>query len=276
MWGEESKLAAHRLQANNERPTVSPSAPPEIYKRTPIRLPSSLCKSSLRTYFDWEDSWNDDYAKRPVLLDSFSGSGGCAVGYYLAGFRVIGVDKHPQPHYPFKFYQADAIEYIREHGHEFDVIHASPPCQRYSECTPMQYRANHPDLIAATRDSLRATGKPYVIENVENARALLINPVMLCGSMFGLGVWRHRYFELWPARMILTPVCNHTERPVLITGTTRRAARNGGRFEYSAQQCRDASGLDWMTRKEMDEAIPPAYTEFIGSLLMEKLGYHIE
>jgi DNA (cytosine-5)-methyltransferase 1 len=133
----------------------------------------------------------------------------------------------------------------------------------------MRYRDNHPDLIAPTRELLRAAGKPYVIENVENARALLINPIKLCGSMFGLKLWRHRYFEMWPDVLCLTPTCNHAELPVLITGTTRRKPEKGGRMEYSAQQCRDASGLHWMTRKEMDEAIPPIFTKWIGERLMK-------
>src|SRR3989304_4174740 len=134
------------------------------------RLPSSLCKSSLRAYFDWEDSWNEDYAMRPVVLDLFCGGGGSSMGYFDAGFRVIGVDIAPQKHYPFTFIQADALEYCAAHGAEFDAIHASPPCQRYSIATPIRHRDNHPDLIAPTRVALQLTGKPFVIENVENAR----------------------------------------------------------------------------------------------------------
>jgi DNA (cytosine-5)-methyltransferase 1 len=200
------------------------------------------------------------------LLDLFCGAGGAGMGYHRAGFEVVGVDIKQQPHYPFEFHQADALEYLAEHGSEYDVIHASPPCQRYSEITPPQYRDNHPDLIAATREALIKTGKPYVIENVEGARYLLKSPIVLCGSMFGLGVWRHRYFEIYPEIHALLPPCNHSFLPVLITGTTRRKT---GRFEYTAQQCRDASGLDWMTRKGMDEAIPPAYTEWIGRRILE-------
>lgn len=188
------------------------------------------------------------------------------MGYARAGFDVTGIDNRPQPRYPFAFIQADAFEYVAQHGHEYDAIHASPPCQRYSVQTAMEHRGNHPDLIAPVRDLLLATGKPFAIENVENARALLRNPIKLCGSMFGLDLWRHRYFEMWPDILQLTPTCNHSELPVLITGTTRRKV--GGRFEHTAQQCRDASGLFWMTRNEMDEAIPPAFTEWIGRHLM--------
>jgi DNA (cytosine-5)-methyltransferase 1 len=190
------------------------------------------------------------------------------MGYHQAGFDVTGIDNRPQPHYPFTFILGDALEYVAAHGHEYDAIHASPPCQAYSEATPMAHRGNHPDLIEPTRELLAASGKPFVIENVENARALLINPVMLCGTMFGLNMWRHRYFEIWPFWVMSPATCNHSELPVLITGTTRRKPEDGGRMEYSAQQCRDASGLHWMTRKEMDEAIPPAYTAWIGGHLM--------
>lgn len=192
------------------------------------------------------------------------------MGYHLAGFDdIVGVDIEKQSRYPFRFVQADALEYVAEYGHEFDAIHASPPCQRYSVQTAMEYRGNHPDLIVPTRDALTATGKPYVIENVENARQHLISPIKLCGSMFGLNLWRHRYFEIWPSVLWLTPTCNHSQLPVLITGTTRRKPEKGGRMEYTAEQCREASGLYWMTRAEMDEAIPPAYTHWIGERLLE-------
>lgn len=187
------------------------------------------------------------------------------MGYHRAGFEVVGVDIKPQKNFPFEFHQADAMTYPLE---GFDVIHASPPCQRYSQCTPPQNRENHPDLINAIRERLLMNNRPFVIENVPGARSLLISPIMLCGTMFGLKIFRHRYFECSQAVKCLTYSCNHHKLPVLITGTTRRKT---GRFEYSAQECRDASGLDWMTRKEMDQAIPPAYTEFIGKQLMEAL-----
>ncbi len=208
---------------------------------------------------------------RPKLLDLFCGAGGAAMGYYRSGFDVVGVDIKPMPRYPVEFVQADALEYCAAHGAEFDAIHASPPCQRYSVCTPMAYRNNHPDLIAPTRKMLLSIGKPYVIENVENARALLINPLKLCGSMFGLNLWRHRYFELNGFWAMSPASCNHLELPVLISGTTRRSKEKGGRFEFNAKQRRDAADLQWMTRVDMDEAIPPAYTEFIGKHLMQVL-----
>jgi DNA (cytosine-5)-methyltransferase 1 len=200
------------------------------------------------------------------LLDAFCGAGGCTKGYQRAGFYVVGVDIEPQPHYcGDEFIQADALEYIAQHGTEFDAIHASPPCQRYSVCTPTAYKDNHPDLIGVTRSALLTTGKPYVIENVENARSLLVNPLKLCGSMFGLNLWRHRYFELNGLWMMSPASCDHSFIPVLLSGSPRR---NGNRAEPSARQRRDAADLQWMTRREMDEAIPPAYTEFIGAHLM--------
>lgn len=224
------------------------------------------------------------------LLDLFCGAGGAGEGYRLAGFEVTGVDIKPQPRYkPGRFIQADALEYAAAHGHEYDVIHASPPCQRYSESTPMAHRVSHPDLIAPTRDILTALGKPYVIENVEGARGELINPIMLCGSMFNLPLWRHRYFEISPYWFMSPATCSHERRPVtftsgshsralnrkmspvLISGTTRRSAANGGRFEYTVQDCRDAAQIPWMTRAEIDEAIPPAYTEWVGRQLMKHL-----
>lgn len=220
------------------------------------------------------------------MLDLFCGAGGAAMGYYQAGFEVVGVDNRPQPHFPFEFHQADAFEFLAAHGSEYCMIHASPPCQFGSEATPMAYRDRHPNYIPRVRELLREIGRPFVIENVENVRSWLTNPIMLCGTMFGLGVWRHRYFEINPSLPVLTPPCYHNKSPVtlckagsnsrktrrlpvLITGTTRKSYKNGGRFEFTVQECRDASELYWMTRKEMDEAIPPAYTRYIGRLLLE-------
>ena len=206
------------------------------------------------------------------LLDLFCGAGGAGMGYHRAGFEVTGVDIKPQPRYPFEFIQGDALEYLAAHGAEYDVIHASPPCQRYSEQTMKKYRGNHPDLIAPVRELLKTAGKQYIIENVEAARSLLENPVMLCGTMFSMNMWRHRYFET-SFHVGLTVPCHHGvyPEPVLITGTTRRKPENGGRFEYSAEQCRQESGLFWMTRTEMDEASPPAYTEWIGKQLLAQM-----
>jgi len=184
------------------------------------------------------------------------------MGYHRAGFEVVGVDIAKQPHYPFEFHQADALGYLAEHWHEFDVIHASPPCQGYSEETRKEYRANHPDLIGAVREALESLGKPYIIENVDGARRLLQSPFVLCGTMFGLPIWRHRWFEVRPAVFDLLPPCNHSGIPVLITGTTRR--KGYPRKDPPVALRRTAMETPWMSIPELDEAIPPAYTEWIG------------
>ncbi len=207
---------------------------------------------------------------KPKLLDLFCGAGGAAMGYHRAGFEVTGVDVKPQPHYPFEFLFGDARDLSVEFLQSFDAIHASPPCQHYSQCTPKRYRSNHPDLIESVRQRLLLSGKLFVIENVPSAKRYLNCPLMLCGSMFGLPLRRHRFFELSGFQVGLQPPCDHRNPPVLITGTHRRTYEP--RYEYSAEQCRQASGLTWMTRQEMDQAIPPAYTEFIGKELLKVLG----
>ena len=114
------------------------------------------------------------------------------MGYSRAGFEVVGVDIAAQPRYPFEFIQGDAIEYVKEHGHEYDAIHASPPCQAYTNAQKIM-RNDHPELLEPTREALNATGLPWVIENVPGAP--LIEPIELCGGMFGLRTYRHRLFE---------------------------------------------------------------------------------
>ena len=207
-------------------------------------------------------------SKRPRLLDLFCGAGGAAVGYHRAGFKVVGVDIKPQNHFPFEFHQADAMTYPLE---GFDVIHASPPCQHYSTCTPARYRGNHPDLIGAVRSRLQ--GKIYVIENVLGARIKLISPLVLCGSMFNLPIRRHRLFEINPELSALLPPCHHKKDPVYISGSTGSGNSKEGfrRVDFTIQERRDAMGCQWMTDKEIDQAIPPAYTEWVGLQLMEVL-----
>lgn len=211
------------------------------------------------------------------------------MGYYRAGFTdITGVDLAPQKRYPFRFVQADALAFLAEHGHEFDAIHASPPCQAYSEATPMAYRANHPDLIAPLRCMLQEIGKPFVIENVENARAHLVNPILLCGSMLGLPLWRHRYFEIWPPHFVLLPPCAHqrgtieaeidcvvhaVQTPVLCTGggDGKRNRRKTHRPRQPVKEIRWAMEIDWMMQQELSEAIPPVYTQHIGAYLVQIL-----
>ncbi len=201
---------------------------------------------------------------KPLLLDLFCGAGGASKGYYQAGFEVIGVDIKPQPHYPFEFHLADALTYPLE---GFNAYHASPPCQAYTRLTEKKYRHNHPDLIAYVRLRL-ALHKPFIIENVPDAKDRLWHPIMLCGTMFGLRVYRHRYFEINPEIFkLLTPCCHH-KNPILVSGTTRRKA---GRVENSIKEKQEAMGIDWMTGKELDQAIPPAYTEYIGKYLIEAM-----
>ncbi len=212
------------------------------------------------------------------------------MGYHQAGFEVVGVDLEPQPRYPFEFHQANALEYIPSHGHEFDVIHASPPCQFGSEATPVWARKNHKNLIPSTRKALKATGRPYVIENVEGVRKWLKNPVMLCGSMFGLPLWRHRYFEIWKAWFLSPAMCNHIRRPITIHsgshtrktwepvlcsggGDGQRKSRKNHRPRESIEAVRWAMGIDWMTGRELTQAIPPAYTKWLGERLLEALRF---
>jgi DNA (cytosine-5)-methyltransferase 1 len=204
-----------------------------------------------------------------ILLDLFCGAGGAAMGYYRAGFDVVGVDIKPQPHYPFHFHQADALEFSAE---GYDVVHASPPCQSYSKSVSIENRKKHPDLVARTRELLRATGLPYVIENVPGAP--LLNPVQLCGSAFGLPIRRHRLFETtFP---LLSPGCIHgayeRKYPAAWNRTTplRVLSISGGYqkrqlSEDFMEQHKAAMGIDWdISYNELSEAIPPAYTRFIG------------
>lgn len=204
---------------------------------------------------------------RPRLLDLFCGAGGCAVGYHRAGFDVTGVDHRPQPRYPFAFVRADALEYLADHGREFDVIHASPPCQRYSRMTPAP--DCHPDLIGPCRELLGSIGKPWIMENV--AGSPLRSPTMLCGSMFGLRTYRHRHFE---ASFLLLGLPHHPHRERCLPAG--RGVSASGLISVAGNianmpAARRAMGIDWMTRAEISQAVPPAYTEFIGRQLIDFL-----
>lgn len=220
------------------------------------------------------------------ILDLFSCAGGAAMGYHRAGFEVVGVDVVAQKHYPFEFHQADAIEYLNAHAHEFDAVHASPPCQAHSK-TKHAHSVQHADLLEPTRAALITTGLPYVIENVEGAP--LINPLRLCGTEFGLraadvdgvplAMQRHRLFEsnLW---LVGAGGCNHDDTQVAgsYEGSYHRKpehrddpTRRGGYTPALAVRA-DLLGIDWpMTGHELAQAIPPAYTAFIGSQLMAHL-----
>jgi hypothetical protein len=196
---------------------------------------------------------------RPRLLDLFCGAGGAGMGYHRAGFEVVGVDINPQPNYPFEFHQADVFDMKR--GRElwllFDAIHASPPCQHYANVTRWRGKADdHPDLIAPTRHLLVATGLPWVMENVRTVE--LEADLMLCGSQFDLPIRRHRYFQLSWAPFQLHQPCRHRSSDLSFD--------HGGKQPESVY--RDAMGVGWMTVLESREAIPPAYTEWIGRQLM--------
>jgi len=200
------------------------------------------------------------------LLDLFCCGGGAGMGYHMAGFDVTGIDIEPQPKYPFKFIQDDALDYLEKHGHEFDFIHASPPCQGYSNLTPVKNKGDHEKMIPAVRELLVKSGKPFAIENVAGARHELKSPTMLCGSMFGLRTQRHRYFE---SSFNFDPpcACNHSEIPLLVT-TASKASRELrfklGMKPKTVKNAPDAYGIDWMGFKELKEAIPPAYTKWIA------------
>ena len=163
---------------------------------------------------------------RPRLLDLFCGAGGAARGYQMAGFHVTGVDIKPQPNYAGDvFVQADALEYVAAHGHEFDAIHASPPCHAYSTVTGRNRRntKRYPDLIPPTRELLLVCGSPWIMENVEGAP--IKSPVRLCGSSFGLDVRRHRLFETsFPVAMV-PPCAHHWQKPRFRSLDSRMAGR---------------------------------------------------
>ncbi len=223
-------------------------------------------------------------ANRPRLLDLFCGAGGAAMGYHRAGFDVVGVDIKPQPHYPFAFVQKDALVYLHDPwawADEFDAIHASPPCQAYSVLRRANPDAEYPNLIEPTRELLEATELPYVIENVPGAPTRHL--IVLCGSMFGLGangrqLRRHRNFEL--SFPMMSPPCQHQGEAIGVYGggpTGRYTFENGAKKDYynrrggyqgTIAEKREAMGIDWMNAAEINQAIPPAYTEFIGRQLL--------
>lgn len=242
---------------------------------------------------------------RPKLLDLFCGAGGAGYGLYLAGFDVTGVDVSAQPHYPcneyMRFVQADAIEYALTHGWQYDAIWASPPCQGHSTITPDKSR--HIDLIPHTRYALECAGVPYIIENVMGAKKALRNPVMLCGADFGLKVYRHRLFE--SNVMLLVP--KHIKHTIpsddetvlteaqqaaldLIIAQDARHVEKRGFHRYTGdtrfvtvaghitglEYCKMAMGIDWMPSKALVQAIPPAYSQYLGKQLMQHVLHRRE
>ncbi|MFI6870862.1 class I SAM-dependent methyltransferase [Nocardia sp. NPDC050406] len=209
----------------------------------------------------------------PRLLDLCCCAGGAGTGYRRAGFEVVGVDIVAQPRYPFTFHRADAIEFLTAHGHEFDAVHASPPCQEYTPLHALHPEKTYPDLVAATRDALEALGKPYVIENVMSAPLRKDRSITLCGGMFGLRTYRHRRFE----SNIGLRAPSHPAH-VARTATSRRRERwaQGWHISVTGDVGRyvgpEAMGIDWMTGDELCQAIPPAYTHHIGRQLLTAIN----
>lgn len=203
----------------------------------------------------------------PRLLDLFCGAGGAATGYHRAGFEVVGIDIKPQPRYPFAFVQLDALDALDallpdgQGGSwtlaDFDAIHASPPCQASANVTSWRgNKADHPELIPQTRELLEATGLPWVIENVPEAA--IRRDFLLCGTMFGLAVKRHRAFETNWRGFALNHGCgsHYSLLP----------------FEHKRERAyADAMGCTWMNKTEARQAIPPAYTEHIGGYLLAEV-----
>jgi len=219
--------------------------------------------------------------KRRRLLDLFCGGGGSAAGYYAAGFDVLGVDiKDRQHRFPnMEFVKGDALAYLREHGHEFDAIHASPPCQAFTISKHLTRRKmgrkpSEIDLLAPTRDLLLEVGRPWIIENVVGAP---LSGVILCGTTFELGAmtadgWRelrrHRVFESSEFLFGAGP-CNHRVRAIGIYGSIGDKIPNGAVIAADQEEGRRAMGIDWpLPWASVREAIPPAYTEWLGRQLL--------
>jgi len=209
---------------------------------------------------------------RPRLLDLFCGAGGAGMGYHRAGFDVTGVDIEPQPRYPFEFRQADALTFPLD---GFDAIHASPPCRDHTMLATMAGKVGNGWMLGATRDRLITSGRPWIIENT--SKAPMAAHIILCGTMFGLGTGpyelrRHRLFET-SGLYLLTPQCQHRRRAIGVYGHGGGLDRDNryGTLANKAESA-DALQIDWMIRSELSQAIPPAYTEYIGRALLEHLA----
>jgi DNA (cytosine-5)-methyltransferase 1 len=205
---------------------------------------------------------------KPRLLDLYCGAGGSAMGYSRAGFEVVGIDHIPQPNYPFEFRQGDALSVDLFSAGTFHVIHASPPCQRYIRGGLAT--GDHPDLLDETRDLLKLIGLPYIIENVPGAP--MRADLMLCGSMFGLPIRRHRWFETNVPVSPFTLSCDHSKPVVGVYGHPHgESGAWKGMLPGSLESWSEALGIDWMTAPELALAIPPAFTEFVGSAVLAAL-----
>ena len=205
------------------------------------------------------------------LLDLFCGAGGASAGYAAAGFEVHGVDLKHGKRYLYTYLKADVLNVLRDVNYlnQFDVIHASPPCQTHSITQHLRNAQGKTtsklDLIPETRTALIASGKPYIIENVPGSP--LINPIQLCGSSFGLKVRRHRLFESNMA--LVGSVCDHKSqgRPIGVYGSLNDEIPKGGKTAATIDEARNAMGISWAIWTELVEAIPPAYTKYLGGQL---------
>jgi DNA (cytosine-5)-methyltransferase 1 len=208
------------------------------------------------------------------VLDLFCGAGGASMGYYNAGFDVVGIDNKAHKDYPFVMVVADVMDLTPDYLQQFDLIHASPPCQPFTSLMKLAHaqgkQTNKPDLLEPTRRLLRASGVNYIIENVPGAP--LRNPVQLCGSSFGLKVRRHRLFESYLT--LKGSKCDHKAqgRPIGVYGSMKDEIPNGGKTANSVEEARDAMGITWaMKWGDLVEAIPPVYTEYLGRQALEQL-----
>jgi DNA (cytosine-5)-methyltransferase 1 len=211
-----------------------------------------------------------------TVLDLCCCSGGASMGYYLAGFDVVGVDIEPRPNYPFPFVQADAIDYVRKRGHEFSLVHASWPCQHRAAITKGTNRHlqdRYPDLLEPGREAMLEAGRPYVIETTE-ARP----DIVLCGTQFGLPILRHRRFEVHGWMPMAIP---HTPHRGRVRGWRHGTFYEGdylavygkGGGKASVPEMQAALGIDWTdVHEELTEAIPPAYTRFLGEQAAQQLA----
>jgi len=217
---------------------------------------------------------------RPKLLDLFCCAGGCSMGYYDAGFDITGVDIEPRLSYPFEFIEADALEVLADHDflNQYDVIHASPPCQRYSVAASAWGNAEtHPDLLPPTREALRSWGGPHLIENVPTAP--MDHALLICGWAMGLKhIKRHRLFESNPPLMSPGCLCPAGDTVSVFghSGEDRRKAtlrQNGGlRGHVPIDEVRELMGVPWISSRDaVSESIPPAYTQYLGEQVLELL-----
>ena len=212
------------------------------------------------------------------LLDLYCGAGGSAMGLHQAfpEAEIVGVDIFPQKHYPFTFKLGNVLDLELSFLMDFDFIWASPPCQRYSPgAGKWGTQAKHPHLIPITREMLLQSGKPYVIENIAAAKKHLIDPIMLCGTQFDLGVFRHRLFE---SNFYISPLAHFKHTGKIgdgkyhtVTGHAGGSSKRDGWKNGGTAEWRKAMGIDWMTGDELAEAIPPAYSKYIG----QHLGMHL-